>query len=81
MSAIWRSFEPASLLPEELRAAIGRRVREIGGVALLAVAGGLGIALATWSVQDPSLTHATKAPVPSSLSTLCDLKWAPIGCQ
>jgi S-DNA-T family DNA segregation ATPase FtsK/SpoIIIE len=63
MPAIWRSFEPAAYLPEELRGLLRRRAREIGGLALLALTAALAIALATWSVQDPSLTHATKMPV------------------
>jgi DNA segregation ATPase FtsK/SpoIIIE, S-DNA-T family len=62
MSMTWRSFEPTSMLPDEARAAIRRRVGEIGGVALLAVAVLLALALATWSIHDPSFTHATKAP-------------------
>jgi DNA segregation ATPase FtsK/SpoIIIE, S-DNA-T family len=63
MSMTWRNFEPASYIPDEIRTAIRRRVSEIGGVALLALVAVLGIMLATWSVQDPSLTHATKGAV------------------
>ncbi|MGE0750749.1 MAG: DNA translocase FtsK [Variibacter sp.] len=63
MPAIWRSFEPAAYLPEELRNLLRRRAREIGGLCLLALTAAMAIALATWSVQDPSLTHATKMPV------------------
>ena len=40
-----------------------RRLREAAGVALIVVAMLLAVALATWSVQDPSLSHATDAPV------------------
>jgi S-DNA-T family DNA segregation ATPase FtsK/SpoIIIE len=39
------------------------RAAEAGGLALLAVAAAGALALATWSVQDPSLNHATHAPV------------------
>ena len=42
---------------------IGRRVREIGGIALLALAALVAIALISWSVQDPSLSNATSAAV------------------
>ena len=52
-----------AFLPDDLRAAIARRVCEIGGVALMTVAAALAAALASWSVQDPSLSHATSAPV------------------
>jgi DNA segregation ATPase FtsK/SpoIIIE, S-DNA-T family len=62
MSMTWRSFEPSSLIPDALRAAMRRRIGEIGGVTLLALAALLALALATWSIHDPSLTHATKAP-------------------
>jgi S-DNA-T family DNA segregation ATPase FtsK/SpoIIIE len=62
MSMTWRSFEPSSMIPDELRTAARRRVGEIGGIALLALAVLLALALATWSIHDPSFTHATKAP-------------------
>jgi S-DNA-T family DNA segregation ATPase FtsK/SpoIIIE len=63
MPAIRQSFSAQEFLPEEFRGAIRRRIREIGGVALLALAAAAGIALASWSVQDPSFSHATAAPV------------------
>jgi S-DNA-T family DNA segregation ATPase FtsK/SpoIIIE len=56
-------FHLTAFLPDDLREAIARRLSEIGGVALIAVAGGLAAALGSWSVQDPSLSHATSAPV------------------
>jgi len=62
MSMTWRSFEPSAMIPDELRAAARRRAGEIGGIALLALAVLLALALATWSIHDPSFTHATKAP-------------------
>src|SRR4029079_2348774 len=46
-----------------LRDALRRRLRELGGLALLLVATLLALALATWSVHDPSLSNATNAPV------------------
>src|SRR5438105_3316827 len=48
-----------SFLPDALREAMRRRVRELAGLGLIFVATLLGLALATWSVQDPSLSHAT----------------------
>jgi S-DNA-T family DNA segregation ATPase FtsK/SpoIIIE len=40
-----------------------RRLREAGGIALISLAILAALALATWSVADPSLSHATDAPV------------------
>jgi DNA segregation ATPase FtsK/SpoIIIE, S-DNA-T family len=63
MPAVRQGFDPAALLPDELRGALHRRTQELGGLALIVLAGGGGVALATWSVQDPSLSHATAARV------------------
>jgi S-DNA-T family DNA segregation ATPase FtsK/SpoIIIE len=52
-----------SLWSDDLRGAIRRRIRECGGIALITLAVTMGCALATWSVQDPSLSHATDGPV------------------
>ena len=62
MSAIDRGFESLSL-SDSLRDALRRRVRELTGLALIALAMLLVAALASWSTQDPSLSHATNAPV------------------
>jgi len=63
MPAIDRGLDRLTFLPEALRDALRRRLRELGGLALLLVAALLALALATWSVHDPSLSHATNAPV------------------
>src|SRR5260370_37919341 len=63
MPAIRTSFSAEDFLPEDVRGAIHRRIREIGGIGLLAIAAAAAMALASWSVQDPSLSHATAAPV------------------
>ena len=63
MPAIDRGLDRLTFLPEALRDALRRRLRELGGLALLLVATLLAPALATWSVHDPSLSHATNAPV------------------
>jgi S-DNA-T family DNA segregation ATPase FtsK/SpoIIIE len=63
MTTLPRRFEAAALLPDEVRAGLRRRLREAGGVALIGVAALMAAALATWSVKDPSLSHATSAPV------------------
>src|SRR4026209_986071 len=67
MPAIRYTFSAADIFSAELRAAFRRRLHEIIGAALLGVAGIAAIALATWSVQDPSLSHATNAPVRTML--------------
>jgi S-DNA-T family DNA segregation ATPase FtsK/SpoIIIE len=67
MPAIRYTLSAADILPDEVRAALRRRMHEIIGIALLGVAGIAAIALATWSVQDPSLSHATNAPVRNML--------------
>jgi S-DNA-T family DNA segregation ATPase FtsK/SpoIIIE len=48
-------------LPERLREGPKRRAAEAAGVSLMAVVAGAGLALMSWSVDDPSLTHATSA--------------------
>jgi DNA segregation ATPase FtsK/SpoIIIE, S-DNA-T family len=63
MSVIDRSRDGIGLLSGWLGGVLQRRLREVGGVAMLALAMMGALALATWSVQDPSLSHATDAPV------------------
>jgi DNA segregation ATPase FtsK/SpoIIIE, S-DNA-T family len=67
MPAIDRGLRSLSFLPDALREALHRRMRELVGTGLIVVAGLIGLALATWSVQDPSLSHATNAPVRNAL--------------
>ncbi|HZH10933.1 MAG TPA: DNA translocase FtsK 4TM domain-containing protein, partial [Microvirga sp.] len=50
-----------------LRAFIARRTQELTGLCLVAVAGAVAVALATWSVDDPSLNNATDLPVHNML--------------
>ncbi len=63
MSMIERSLDGMAHLSGQLGAMLQRRLREFGGIALLTLAIIAAIALATWSVHDPSLSHATDAPV------------------
>ena len=58
----YRSLE-ASYLPDDIADAMRRRLREAGGLGLLALTAIAVAALATWSVQDPSWSYATGAPV------------------
>jgi len=63
MSMIDRSLDGMAFLSGQLGAMLRRRLREVGGVALISLAMLAALALATWSVHDPSLSHATDAPV------------------
>jgi S-DNA-T family DNA segregation ATPase FtsK/SpoIIIE len=57
------SFTALDHIPDPLRAFAVRRAAEIAGIVLVAGTGALALALLTWSVQDPSLNHATDGPV------------------
>jgi DNA segregation ATPase FtsK/SpoIIIE, S-DNA-T family len=70
MPATGRGLQSWSFLPDALRELAQRRLREFAGSALIVVSVLLALALATWSVHDPSLSHATKAPVRNVLG-LC----------
>ena len=63
MSMIDRSLDGMAFLSGQLGAMLRRRLREMGGIALLSLAMMAALALATWSVHDPSLSHATDARV------------------
>src|SRR5438874_11443934 len=69
MLAIERALEGLSFVPDALRDGLRRRVRELAGLALIVLALLLAIALATWSVQDPSLSHATSRTARNLLGT------------
>jgi DNA segregation ATPase FtsK/SpoIIIE, S-DNA-T family len=63
MSMIDRSLDGMAFLSGQIGAVLQRRLREVGGIALISLAILAALALATWSVQDPSLSHATDARV------------------
>jgi S-DNA-T family DNA segregation ATPase FtsK/SpoIIIE len=63
MSMIDRSLDGMAFLSGQLGAILQRRLRELGGIALLSLAMIAALALASWSVDDPSLSHATDSPV------------------
>ncbi|MET0707057.1 MAG: DNA translocase FtsK 4TM domain-containing protein, partial [Tardiphaga sp.] len=50
-------------LPASIREMLARRLRELAGFGLIGVAGIASAALMTWSVQDPSLSHATSRAI------------------
>src|SRR5262245_33066036 len=64
----YRGFE-TSFIPEDIFEIARRRLRELGGLALIVVTAIVAAALATWSVNDPSFSHATSAPVRNLLGT------------
>src|SRR2546429_3210438 len=63
MPAIERVIPLVGQLPASIREALVRRLRELIGLGLLALSGVAGAALMTWSVQDPSLSHATSRAI------------------
>ncbi len=58
-----RGLDSLDFLSEDFRTGIRKRISEAIGLALLAFALLLTLALATWSVMDPSFSHATDGPV------------------
>ncbi|MDC7784272.1 DNA translocase FtsK [Rhodoplanes sp. TEM] len=63
MPALQRRIGAPALLPDEFRAGLERRIRQASGLVLVGLAMLCTAALVTWSVKDPSLSHATSAPV------------------
>ena len=63
MAASDRSVDALTFVTDHFRDIVRRRVSELAGLALLTLALIAAIALATWSVQDPSLSHATQKPI------------------
>jgi DNA segregation ATPase FtsK/SpoIIIE, S-DNA-T family len=63
MPARARPFNGLSFLSDALREALRRRLRELIGISLILASALMALALATWSVQDPSLSHATNNPL------------------
>ncbi len=57
------SFTALDRIPESLRAFAMRRGAELAGLGLIVATAGLALALASWSVQDPSFNHAASGPV------------------
>ncbi len=63
MSATGSPYSEDASLAERLRDAAERLSTQATGLAVLAIIVAIVLALATWSVQDPSLSHATTAPL------------------
>ncbi|MDJ1158671.1 DNA translocase FtsK 4TM domain-containing protein, partial [Chelatococcus sp. SYSU_G07232] len=58
-----RTSSPADDLSDALRRFLARRAAEFVGLGLIALAAAAAVALASWSVDDPSFTHAKDGPV------------------
>jgi S-DNA-T family DNA segregation ATPase FtsK/SpoIIIE len=56
-------FAAIDYIPDPMRAFAARRTAEFAGLSLVLATGIIGMALATWSVQDPSFNHATQGSV------------------
>ena len=63
MPAIERVIPLVGQLPAAIREALARRLRELAGLGLIALSGVAAAALMTWSVRDPSLSHATSRAI------------------
>src|SRR5437016_6886460 len=63
MPAIERVIPLVGHLPVSIRDARARRLCELAGLSLIALSGVAAAALMTWSVQDPSLSHATSRAI------------------
>src|SRR3979411_253213 len=63
MPAIERVIPLVGHLPAAIREALARRLRELTGLSLISVSCVAAAALMTWSVQDPSLSHATSRAI------------------
>src|SRR5215213_6193269 len=63
MPAIERVIPLVGQLPAAIREALARRFRELAGLSLIALCALVAAALMTWSVQDPSLSHATSRAI------------------
>jgi S-DNA-T family DNA segregation ATPase FtsK/SpoIIIE len=63
MATIERVIPLVNHLPASIREALTRRIRELTGVGLISLSGVATAALTTWSVQDPSFSHATSRAI------------------
>ena len=61
------TFMPLDYIPDPIRAFAARRAAELSGLGLVGLSGAVALALLTWSVQDPSLNHATSGSVHNAL--------------
>jgi S-DNA-T family DNA segregation ATPase FtsK/SpoIIIE len=57
------TFSIIDYLPDSLRELPKRRAAELIGLSILGGVAAMSLALLTWSVEDPSLNHATSTPI------------------
>ncbi|KQP88579.1 cell division protein FtsK, partial [Methylobacterium sp. Leaf117] len=69
MRSLRRSASPYDTFVDSFRPFLAKRMTELGGFVLFAGATALTVALATWSIDDPSLNHATDHPAHNVLGT------------
>ncbi|GJD35536.1 DNA translocase FtsK [Methylobacterium aerolatum] len=60
MRSLRRPASPYETFVDGVRPFLGKRLTELGGLVLFTAAIALTVALATWSIDDPSLNHATE---------------------
>jgi S-DNA-T family DNA segregation ATPase FtsK/SpoIIIE len=69
MRSLRRSASPYDTFVDSFRPFLAKRMTELGGLVLFAGATALTVALATWSIDDPSLNHATDHAAHNVLGT------------
>ena len=67
MASSDRNLDVVAFVTDHFSDIVRRRLSELAGLALITCALLGVIALATWSVQDPSLSHATQTPIKNLL--------------
>ncbi|MGC5777731.1 DNA translocase FtsK [Methylobacterium sp. NFXW15] len=60
MRSLRRPASPYETFVDGVRPFLGKRLTELGGLVLFTAAVAMTVALATWSIEDPSLNHATE---------------------
>ncbi len=63
------SFTSIDQIPDPVRDFLGKRLAELAGLLVLAFTAALALSFLTWSVQDPSLNHATSGAVRNLLGS------------
>ena len=58
-----RNIDQVDFLSDDFRGVVRRRIANWSGLACSCSRSSAALALATWSVQDPSFSHATNAPI------------------
>jgi len=83
MRSLRRPASPYDTYVDSVRPFLGKRLTELGGFVLFTGAVALTVALATWSIDDPSLNHATDHPAHNVLgqpgAVLADLAMQILG--